>query len=234
MWTTQAERVGDADRPPFDAVGLLATEFNDGSQGFGSASLVGPRLALTCAHNLTGQGHGSPFADEARLYPRWNRPEEPSRGGVRAANGFFPSPFRDGDTSWDVALLVLAADAPRPHAYFRPWVSSDDSICGREVSLAGYPDSTGFEMWWARDTVAKVDVGENVLLFTHDTGAGASGAPIYDYDGETLWVFGVHNAVVRATGLRRGLLITEAVGSWLNAAARQPLDPDRFAIALDV
>lgn len=230
--------VGDPNRPPFDAVGMLEVAFNDGSTGFGSGGLVRPHHVVTCSHMITGQkrhGQNAPSARSARFYPRWDSRKRPRpENGIDAANGFFASRYRDGEDSWDIGVFLLRAAAPEPRAYFRPQATDTARLVGKQINLAGYPGNHGGEMWWDVDEVEGVHIEANQLLFAADTDSGSSGSPVYKYDAvnDALNLYGVHNSANRTFGLKSGLLITPPVYDWLQRALARRHDETNFAIGL--
>jgi V8-like Glu-specific endopeptidase len=227
-------RVPDANRPPFDAVGLLRMTFSDGRTYRGSGALVDATHVITCGHNITEKYPRRGFATAARFYPRWNSAAAPPpTAGIVVRNGFFASPYRDGQEMWDIGMMLLSAPAPAPLRYFEPQSTDSPVLNGQDVTLAGYPGNHNGEMWWDVDQVSGTVIAYNQLQFTHDTFVGSSGSPIYQYDtqADRLRLYAVHNA--EEAGLRSGLLITPSVYRWLAAAVRQGPDPAHFAIGIN-
>jgi V8-like Glu-specific endopeptidase len=225
------QRVADANKPPNSAVGYLAMQWSTGGWDYGSCALIDDRHLLTCSHNLIDPvtdppPHGQ--ANSVRFYRAYNqqRPAGPPPGGAQVSAGYYNINFANGQDAWDVAVCRLAAPvhvAP-PFAYFQPTVTGEE-IVGRDVTLTGYPGPRLGEMCWDVDQVAGVHIQTNTLIYTHDTWSGNSGSPVWTYDSvmDLVVQHGIHVSR-QEQELRRAVLITEPVLSWIKNAVAQP-DP---------
>jgi V8-like Glu-specific endopeptidase len=217
------QRVQDTNRSPYNAVGLIRMEWNDGETYYGSGALVAPNLVLTCAHNFVEkESEGNDHATSAAFYPGWNTHPLPTDGGTAAACVLVPEYYRRDD-SWDIALMRLQNNIAVAHR-FRPVASLNRSLEGREVRLTGYPqdddDLDGF-MFEDSDEITIVHLESNTVIMTHDTLPGSSGSPIWDADADHYNVYAVHNSY-QTQGLRRGTLITRPVAEFLEGAQATP------------
>lgn len=216
------ERVHDANRPPFDAIGVLQISFSNGAGGWGTGALIDSTTVLTCSHNLTRQGADPPRAEAIRFFPAWNQspfPPFPPADGITAQCAMASDRYRGGEDDWDIGLVKLTAAVDLPF-YMVPAVTDNQGLVGEELHITGYPGDQDGEMWWDTDEVANIDIALNTLLFVVDTETGSSGSPIYKYNAvrDTTYQFAVHVARTDAHGLKRGILITPAVHEWLLAA----------------
>lgn len=223
-------RINNVHIPPHSAVGYLAMHWSTGGWAYGSGALIDDRHVLTCAHNLVDK-HTDPAprgeAVAIRFYQAYNEVsvDDPPPGGVLVHVGFYAHNYRMGQDAWDVGICRLTVPVVPPHgpfAYFTPVVTGND-IRDEEVNLTGYPGNRDGEMWQDRDQVAIVDVNTNTILYTHDTWAGNSGSPTWNYHPEEDRVYQHAIHVSRqAQELRRGLLITQPVFDWIEQAKAQP------------
>ena len=96
--------VQDADRPPYDAFGLLRVSL-EGGGGWGTACLIDERYLLTCAHNVF---HRKNAARGANFYRAHNAAHAPSGEGAIVDCAFVKRAFHENhDRSWDIAVLRL-------------------------------------------------------------------------------------------------------------------------------
>lgn len=224
-----AVRVQNPNIPPRSAVGYLAMRWSTGAWMSGSGALIDDRHILTCSHNLVDPDTDRPprgRATEVRFYRAYNQqsPDSPPPGGARVSVGYYNVNFRRGQDAWDIGVCRLAAPVQvgPPFAYFQPSVTGEE-IVHREVKLTGYPGTGRGEMYEDLDEVAGVDIDTNTLIYTHDTWRGNSGSPVWTYDAvmDKVAQHGIHVSR-QAQELRRAVLITEPVLSWVKNACAQP------------
>ncbi|MEM8535823.1 MAG: trypsin-like peptidase domain-containing protein [Chloroflexota bacterium] len=226
--------------PPRDAVGYLAMQWSTGGWAYGSGALINAQYILTCSHNLIDPvtdpapiGH----AQQVLFYPGYNqqRPASPPPNGLPVRVGFFSNRFYNGEDAWDVGVCRLAAPlAAPPPAFFVPTVTGED-IIGQNVTLTGYPGPHQGEMWEDVDQVAGVHLGTNTMIYTNDTWGGNSGSPTWTYNAiaDIVCQHAIH--VSRgAQELRRGVLITQDIYNWIQAAlqAAPPHGPGFHRVGL--
>ncbi len=224
-----AKRVKDVDIPPRSAVVYLAMRWSTGGWAYGSGALIDDRHILTCSHNLIDPVTDTPplgQATEVRFYRAYNeqRPASPPPGGAAVSTGYYNVNFSQGQDAWDVGVCRLAqpVQVGPPFAYFQPTVTGE-GIVGEDVTLTGYPGDRRGEMYLDVDQVAGVHIDTNTLIYTHDTWSGNSGSPVWTYDSvmDKIVQHGIHVSR-EAQELRRAVLITEPVLSWVKNACSQP------------
>ena len=228
------QRVLTSALPPYRAIGYLAMSWsNPPGWAYGSGCLIDDWHILTCSHNMvdsltTPAPRG--VATQVYFYPGYNqpRPGDPPPGGLPVIVGFFTIAYYNGNDAWDVGVFRLA-NAVHLGPYFVPVVTGAE-IIGDEVHVTGYPGPATGEMWDDVDQVAGVHVPTNTMIYTHDTWPGNSGSPTWTYDAlsDTVRQHAIH--VSRQDGeLRRGLLITQPVLTWIQGALLQPT-PGAFTL----
>lgn len=216
--------------PPFNAVGLLATQFGT-SWAYGTGAMISPTELVTCAHVLFDSGT-SAAATQVQFFPVWNAQwpaTPPPPNGLTVAAAFYAAPFATGQDAWDVGYVRLTAPpATVPPVFFTPR-ESDDQLVGQDIQIAGYSSVANGIMQTTTDQVNFVSVPDNLLTYTNDTWNGDSGGPIFWYDSvaDVVWLRGVHTSQDTAD-LRQGRLMTTAVLTWLNIA-RYTASPVPFA-----
>ena len=220
-----AQQVQNVNIPPNTAVGYLAMQWSDGSWAYGSASMLDDRNLLTCSHNLVDQITEPPprgYAIQVLFYPGYNQQSDvnPPPGGLQVGLGLYSNNFAAGQDAWDVAVLRLAEPVEVPPAYYFTPVVSGNELVGENAFITGYPGPANGQMWEDRDDeVAGVHIPTNTLLYTLDTWPGNSGSPIWTYDAvqDTVSQHAVHVSR-QAQELRRGVLITQTIRGWIDAA----------------
>lgn len=222
-----ATRVRDADRSPFNAIGVLQLNFDNGNTYHGTGALINSTTILTCAHNLTDRGQGVvPRVSSINFFPAYNQQPFPvtnncqvNQGCYRASCAFAALRYKGGEQDWDIGLIKLAQPIQRDF-YFVPVITRDQSLVDQDLDITGYPGDKNGEMWTDSDEVANIDIALNTLLFVVDTEAGSSGSPVYKYNAldDKVYQFAVHVARTDAHGLKRAILITPAIGGWINNA----------------
>ncbi|WP_170156132.1 trypsin-like serine peptidase [Umezawaea tangerina] len=201
----------------------------DGGWAYGSGALIDDRHVLTCSHNLI-DALTDPLprgqATQVFFYRAYNqaRPADPPPSGARVSAGYFNVNFRNGQDAWDVGVCLLAApvQVPPPFAYFQPTVTGEE-IVGENVKLTGYPGPHRGRMYEDVDPVDGVHIDTNTLIYTHDTWGGNSGSPVwtYDTDHDRVLQHGIHVSR-QPMELRRAVLVTRPVLSWIQYACGQP------------
>jgi V8-like Glu-specific endopeptidase len=210
---------------PYDTVALLHVVLDNGQEGWGSGALIDARHVLTCGHNLLARDE-SYRAVRITAFPGYSSRQRPNPAhGAAAEHAFYCVPYVSRrDRSWDIGVVRLAAPVARP-MYMTPFpVDSDPE---QPLTIAGYPGDRHFRMWEDEEPWAGVDVREHVFAYTHDTEAGSSGSPIFQYRpiAQTLRQVGVHSGLAENLADKVGVLITQVTAAVVAAALRinQPL-----------
>ena len=222
-----AIRVSNSSVPPNSAVGYLAMRWSDGIWAYGTGALINGSDILTCSHNLIDQVT-EPVQGQAQeifFYPAYNqqRPANPPPFGWEVKAGFYSTNFFNGQDAWDVGLCRLEEELEDPPPFFFTPTVTDEGIINQEVFLTGYPGPRRGEMWSDIDEVAGVHLATNTMVYTNDTWPGNSGSPVWTYDAveDVARQRGIHVSR-EPQELRRGVLITNEILEWIQAAVNQP------------
>lgn len=187
---------------PYTTIIQLKTRFGR-KVDFGSAVVVGPRHALTVAHNvyvedLEGE---SGFVDYVRATP--SRTE--GALAFKEAHAYKVYKFDD----CDLALLIL----DKPIGYLTGWCKMTchqnmTDLVTKTVEVTGYP-------WQYGDTIfthagVLIEFNKNKLYYDADTSKGQSGSPVWIEDQNGISIIGIHrrNAGSRKN-LNRGVWLSE-------------------------
>jgi V8-like Glu-specific endopeptidase len=191
---------------PYRAVGTIMSNKTDAT-GWCTASLIGPRLAITAGHCV--------YDDDtnAWLWNTWFSPGHRGAGSDRFPNGTprqvvglisFKGWFTDEDPDHDVGFLILA-DQPQTASLgwfgFGWWSGSLDDVFvgtfqypGANYFCAASPnanDSCGGYQYYDGDVI-QGQCG-NLLEYEIDTNPGSSGSPAFRYwNGGERWIVGPH------------------------------------------
>ncbi|MCA1450752.1 trypsin-like peptidase domain-containing protein, partial [Ensifer sp. IC3342] len=122
---------------------MLRIEF-PGFGGWGTASLIGERYLLTCAHNVFTDGQ---LAVSAQFHRAYNSENRPASNGVGVDCAFVKRAFKVAhDRSWDIAVLRLT-EAFHQVQPLRLGVVTESEQPDRNMRVAGYPGTRHYRMW---------------------------------------------------------------------------------------
>jgi V8-like Glu-specific endopeptidase len=220
-------KVQDPQEPPFCSVALLRIELNNARTGWGTGAVIDAQHILTCAHNLISR-HGQYEATRIDAFPGYSsdRPPAPVEG-VSATNGFYPRVFAErADRSWDIAVLRLK-DAIRLPMYMSPVAVEQEPK--KELQIAGYPSDHHYRMWTDVELWSGINIEEHIFAYLHETAAGSSGSPVYEYETRVgvARQYGVHSGFAQNHEEDKvGVLITRVTKSFVDYAVRAQPGPE--------
>lgn len=202
------------------AVGrIVIRDARDRDAGFGTGSLVSPRLMLTNHHVLPDA------ATAAHSVVEFNFQDGVDRKPLQAEQfGFDPDTLFLTDKARDFSLVALAATAEQLAKFgFNPLIEAEGkAIIGEYVTIVQHPGGEKKQLVLRDQQI--VDVPEDFLHYMADTAPGSSGSPVFNDQWE---VVALHHASVRApqsAGVDGGF-VNEGVriSRILRAIGEQPL-----------
>jgi V8-like Glu-specific endopeptidase len=220
-------KVDDPQAPPFCSVALLRIELNDARTGWGTGAVIDAQHILTCAHNLISR-HGQYEATRIDAFPGYSsdRPPAPAEA-VSASNGFYPRVFAEqADRSWDIAVLRLK-QAIRLPADMSPFAVEQEPK--KELQIAGYPSDRHYRMWTDIELWSGIDIEKHVFAYLHETAAGSSGSPVYEYEPRAgvARQYGVHSGFAQNRDEDKvGVLVTRVTKAFVDDAVRADPGPN--------
>jgi len=223
--------VENASVSPYNTIVLLQIELNTGKYGWGSGALIDDRHVLTCAHNLLSR-KGEYRATNITAYFEYSSGAQPDPAqGVRAMRGFYCDPYANGDRTWDIGVVRLAAVVGRP-LYMTPFAVDAEPL--KLKFIAGYPGNRHFYMWQDEDVWTGINVPQHSFAYVHETEAGSSGSPVFEYSAvaQTLRQYGVHSGLAENLEDKVGVLITSVTAAFVNRAVRMTEPLFEFLIGL--
>ncbi|MHB8286398.1 MAG: trypsin-like serine peptidase [Caulobacteraceae bacterium] len=183
--------VADTSKFPYNTIGLLSINLENGISGWGSGTLIDHSHILTCGHNIYFRKNK---ATSAVFYRGHNSDDPPTDGGLLIKCAFLTEYFRQGDRSWDIGLYRLAKPLGGA-ATMTPTIVNRDSDLPVEPLLTGYPNVHHFNMWEEQELISGANVGDHIFAYTHDSSQGSSGSPLFTVSGGKASVMGVHSGL---------------------------------------
>jgi endonuclease G len=202
------------------AVGrIVIRDGRDRDAGYGTGSLVSPRLMLTNHHVLPDA------ATAAHSVVEFNFQDGVDRKPLQAEQfGFDPDTLFITDKARDFSLVALAATGDQLAKFgFNPLIEAEGkAIIGEYVTIVQHPGGEKKQLVLRDQQI--VDVPEDFLHYMADTAPGSSGSPVFNDQWE---VVALHHASVRApqdAGVDGGF-VNEGVriSRILRAIGEQPL-----------
>lgn len=198
-----------SDQFPWSAVAVAVMDRNDNSGAYsgcvGSAVMIGPRAALTVAHNFSENGseHTRRGVAPARRGVSWSDDTAPGEGlgnskyphGVRRVKWYLWPQGWDGDSNrYDYGVLILW-DQPYMPGYIRCGSRAVSDLDYNNANLTGYPlvdkicvasplpngHCNCYAYFEYGETTSG---GANLIYHQMDAQEGQSGAPLYWYEGD--------------------------------------------------
>jgi V8-like Glu-specific endopeptidase len=224
-----AERLPSKESWPYVA---RASAFFQSVVGYGTATLIHPRLLLTAGHVVYDRGAGG--------YPRWIDLE--LGGANRVRRRVLPSTFRttqqwqDEDSkienpvsAFDVGAILLdpgdRIDPQTEASWVRYDQTADEDLHRLQYNVVGYCGVSNClgELYGGSSAAADPDASANGWRVFYDvrTVGGMSGGPVYTVEADNrVRVRGVHTSLYKGFGsaLRITPAIAGLLNGWLNEA----------------
>ena len=190
----------------------------------GTGCLIGPRIVLTCAHNIYDPKFNEPT--DLNFYPAVNGKDGK---GFPVKKFYYPPEYKTKTgmerSKYDIGVLELEENISEEYGYFGIDASEKNAEEMMKAETCGYPgNKPDRTMWHAVGPVEELD--EDFLYYSIPTVTvkGQSGSPIIKREKGTEFVVGVHigssgkrkNMAVRLTPERRRM-----VNQWVGEITRR-------------
>jgi endonuclease G len=176
------------------------------NRGYGTGSLVSPRLLLTNHHVLADA------ATAARSVVEFNYQDDVNRKPLPTQQfGFDPDTFFVTDKERDFTLVAVRATEEQLAEFgFNPLISAEGkAIVGEYVTIVQHPGGEKKQLVLRDQQI--VDVPADFLHYMADTAPGSSGSPVFNDQWE---IVALHHASVRAPE------VAAATGGFVNEGVR--------------
>lgn len=179
---------------PHSVHGMLSTKF-EGRTYTGTATMIGPGLAITAAHNLYDCNTCKEVkASDLLFYPGLDRHLLPF-GVVKVLAFYYPEEYK-AYRKEDYAILILEKDIGYQTGFFGLCALEKSEAEKKKINITGYPgDKVAdkpkcHEMWSMKGPVSHID--DHMISYEIDTYAGQSGSGIWYDEGDEHYIIGVH------------------------------------------
>jgi V8-like Glu-specific endopeptidase len=223
-------RVPDTDAPPARWIGMLRSSWPDGPDTTGTATLIGDRYLLTCAHNLYNAPDGVSCTG-ATFWPGLNRSAAGRQvvpaGPFQVAGWGVPEVYAEpgacpsAGPAWtheltrclhDYAVARLSRDVPGPLAGSAPILGpAPDSLPGFGFihGYSGDLDPTCTTQY-TRAGDLTLNRSRDFVSYQMSASSGDDGAPVFQRDSAGWRIVAVHVTGVSGV-LNFGPVVTEAM-----------------------
>lgn len=221
--------VQDTTQYPNLSVGYLQSANTDPQLAFScTASMVGPRIALTAARCLYDHSVEGGWLETARFWPAINGEKFVPFGTAEWQDMYLLEDFitaYDGsyDSVWpyDIAVIVFQEPIGEDLVGWFGYNSFED-VESLDLTLTGYGD--GREPWRQYDSKCKVQkagIGDLDIAHSCDADYMSAGAPMYLHDAETdsYTVVALHQGLLGNQNW--ALRITEPLALWIDDLNRR-------------
>ena len=152
------------------------------SRAWGTGTLIGDRVVLSCAHVVYEPAMG--WADSITFYPGYRGESEPS-DSVTVASGLVRDTWINSrDDSSDISLLLLDKPVGGGVGYMPVASRPVSFFFGPTLNLTGYAGDLAWGVLYEGSGPA-TGVKENLIVHYIDGGPGQSGGPLWYLDDTT-------------------------------------------------
>lgn len=169
------------------------------ANNYGTASLIGPNIALTAAHCVFNKDNNNSVYPNWTLYPGYNGS---SYSGTACGwdTVYYSSSWMDSNSFlYDWAICVLQSNVGNQVGYFGvTCYPSNSGMEGLSVTGLGYPGETdyGFDAqsrYMYKTTGSIVTVTEPLFIFSGKNYKGFSGGPVFNSSNNVLGIIVGHD-----------------------------------------
>lgn len=219
-------RVSPTNKFPFTALGYVYSEYDDGTAGGCSGTMIAENLVLTAAHCVY-RTEQSKWADYIAFIPALDDKSAPF-GKYEAKEWSILQGYMDlsgteygyNHLSHDVAVIEL----DKPAGKRTGWMAYgyDDKLDGFTANIIGYPgDKPDGTMWSASCPIDPNFIAPDLFEMDCDTYPGSSGSSMYAYykAKNDRVIYGIN--VASGSSHNYGLRITGPYFNWLHSFGNQ-------------
>lgn len=195
------------------------------SYGWGSGTLISPRIVLTAAHNLYDY-EKKERAVELRFLPAING-KSLSFPEPKVVEFYYPKTYTQSKKE-DYGILVLDTPIGEQTGYFGLAVLPSEKLKELEINVTGYPGDKVkdkdryYEMWGMKGKPVNLDDG--YIQYEIDTYNGQSGSGVTYQENEDHFVVGVHVLGDTVLGRNSATVLTEKrynkINKWIEKSIR--------------
>lgn len=198
-------------RVPYSCIGVIISEFPDGTVTRGTGVLFGPNDVVTAGHVLYDKGYGG-VATKVYFAPATNGNLEFQYVGRKLA---IPQEYMDTSaTEYDYGVFDLGVNVGDTNGYLG-WTTEVSQ--GDYLNITVYPgDKSGYEMWAATGNALSISSGMITYDTDTDTENGESGAPVFYLIGSNKHKFvAIHSGGSEAGQYNSGKRVDESLSNIL-------------------
>jgi V8-like Glu-specific endopeptidase len=224
-----AHLVADSTATPFRAVAKVITWWDLNNNGikdpgevFGaSATMIGPRTALTSGHVVFDSSLGG-FATSVTILPGLNG-GKPPLGSFNAQSWVIPTTYkRTEEASSDLAVLNFAQNIGKITGWFGVKAIPDNTLLHAQINNIGYPGDThsGDQQFFSDGSLASLTPDEVLYPTTQlPVEHGSSGSPVYvNAPSGVHEIVGVHSRRIENGAIGISARITPAMVNFIARA----------------
>lgn len=184
-------QVSNTTQYPYSTIGYLQMENKKGEVWSCTATMIGPKVALTAAHCLYNHGEPGGWRDKFVFWPAVNGESNVPYGGFDYDTAYvfqaFITDYKGSyDNVWQYDVGLITFKDPIGDSLGWLGYTTGETTGDFKGNLAGYHnDKPAFTMWRSTCNVLAENTSQADFVHDCDFTDGANGGPIYYYDEKT-------------------------------------------------